>query len=69
MMSPASLDGGGHLVISRRYNLLLMTALLCNALATLNDGASPLLNFTTFRHKCQENDSYTIHTKIYSYYC
>ena len=42
-MSPASLGGGFHLVISRRYNLLLMTALLCNALATLNDGASPLL--------------------------
>ncbi len=43
-MSPASLGGGFHIVINRRYNLLLMTALLCNALATLNDGASPLLN-------------------------
>ena len=43
-MSPASLGGGFHIVISRRYNLLLITALQSNALATLNDGASPLLN-------------------------
>ncbi len=45
-MSPASLGGGGHIVNSRRYNLLLLTPLQSNALATLNDGASPLLNIS-----------------------